>query len=598
MRGVHYVLGNGEKSQIPDLLPSMRKGEFPTVQVSDIQREELFSETPLHSFRHHTRAFLKIQDGCNAGCSYCIVPHARGRSRSLRPERVIENIKVLKERGFKEVVLTGIHLGAYGLDLDPSLPLDELIKQLEKEETPDRIRLTSIEPKDFSPELISTLSGSNKICPHLHIPIQSGDDEILKKMNRDYDRSFLFDLVQELHLKIPKLCVGADVIVGFPGETEERFKSTYQLVESLPFSYLHVFPFSRRKGTPAFLFPQRVDDKEIKKRAESMRELGQQKRQAFYRQFLNQELSVLVEDRREETGRWRGLSRNYVPVLLADQKRVKKHQDWTNQEWSVTVTELAERGMVGNVLEKAVDDERLISLKEFEERLGHQFKEIKWLDQALTHKSFVYETNRSEKTANEVLEFLGDSVLGLAVSYLLLQRFPEAQEGTLSMMRSQLVKKSSLASLSKELQIEGYLLLGKSQQVNGTMESSILANAYEALVGAIFMDSGFDRALEIVRRHLEPYLEMKMSSGLSDDFKSLLQIYSQQTYGVSPQYRMLNESGPDHDKWFQASVTIKGEVKGSGRGKSKKEAEQDAARNALEELRTANGKSQIEKPEI
>jgi threonylcarbamoyladenosine tRNA methylthiotransferase MtaB len=598
MKGVHYLLGNGEKGQIPDLLPSMQKGEFPTVQVGDIQKEEHFSETPLHSFHHHTRAFLKIQDGCNAGCSYCIVPHARGRSRSLPPERVIENVKVLKERGFKEVVLTGIHLGAYGLDLDPPFALNELIKQLEKEETPNRIRLTSIEPGDFSPELISTLSGSNKICPHLHIPIQSGDDEILKKMNRDYDRSFLFDLVQELHLKIPKLCVGADVIVGFPGETEEKFKSTYQLVESLPFSYLHVFPFSRRKGTPAFLFPQRVDDKEIKKRAESMRELGEQKRQAFYRQFLNQELSVLVEDRKEGTGRWRGLSRNYVPVLLANQKRIKKDQDWANQEWSVTVTELVERGMVGNVLEKAMDDERLTSLKEFEERLGHQFKEIKWLDQAFTHKSFVYETNRSEKTANEVLEFLGDSVLGLAVSYLLLQRFPEAQEGTLSMMRSQLVKRSSLASLSKKLQIEGYLLLGKSQQANGAMESSILANAYEALIGAVFMDSGFDRASEMIQRHFEPYLETKMSSVVSDDFKSLLQIYSQQTHGVSPQYRVLNESGPDHDKWFQASVTIKGEVKGSGKGKSKKEAEQDAARDALEELRTANGKSQIEKPEI
>jgi len=244
-----------------------------------------------------------------------------------------------------------------------------------------------------------------------------------------------------------------------------------------------------------------------------------------------------------------------------------------------------------------VDEERLATLKALQDRLGYRFKEIKWLDQALTHKSFVYESSRSEKTANEVLEFLGDSVLGLAISYLLLQRFPEAQEGTLSMMRSQLVKRSSLASLSKELQIEGYLLLGKSQQANGAMESSILANAYEAVIGAIFMDSGFNRALEIIQRHFEPYLEMKTSSVLSDDFKSLLQIYSQQTHGVSPQYRVVNESGPDHDKCFQASVTIKGEVKGSGRGKSKKEAEQDAARNALEELQIADRKSQIEKPE-
>jgi ribonuclease-3 len=232
-----------------------------------------------------------------------------------------------------------------------------------------------------------------------------------------------------------------------------------------------------------------------------------------------------------------------------------------------------------------VEEERLTSLKEFEERLGLRFKEIKWLDQALTHKSFIYETNHPEKVANEVLEFLGDSVLNLAVSHLLLHKFPDAQEGTLSMMRSQLVKRSSLASLSKEFQLEGYLLLGKSQQLNGGMEkSSILANTYEALIGAIFMDSGFNRALEIIQQHFEPYLETKTPSVLFNDFKSLLQIYSQQSHGLSPQYQVLNESGPDHDKWFQASVTIGGDVKGLGWGKSKKEAEQGAAKNALEVL--------------
>ena len=353
IKEVHYLLGNREKCQIPDLLPLMQKGEFPRVQVGDIQEEIPFSEIPLHSFHRHTRAFLKIQDGCDAYCSYCIVPHARGRSRSLPPQRVIENLKRLKEEGFKEVVLTGIHLGAYGLDLHPSSPLEKLIGQLEKEEIPDRIRLSSIEPGDFSPELISTLSKSNKICPHLHIPIQSGDDEILKKMNRDYDRPFLSDLIQELHRRIPKLCIGADVIVGFPGETEEKFGHTYGLVESLPFSYLHVFPFSRRKGTPAFHFPHGADEKEIKNRAGTMRELGKQKRQAFYHQSLHQELRVLVEDRKEkETGRWKGLSRNYIPVLIADKNGTKEDRDWVNQEWKVRVTGLTEKGVIGKVLEK------------------------------------------------------------------------------------------------------------------------------------------------------------------------------------------------------------------------------------------------------
>jgi len=234
-----------------------------------------------------------------------------------------------------------------------------------------------------------------------------------------------------------------------------------------------------------------------------------------------------------------------------------------------------------------VDEERLATLKVLEDRLGYRFKEITWLDQALTHKSFIYETNHPEKTANEVLEFLGDSVLNLAVSFLLFLKFADAQEGTLSMLRSQLVKRSSLASLSKELQLESYLLLGKSQQLNGgTQKSSILANTYEALVGAIFMDSGFDQALDIIKGHFETYLQTNTPSELFNDFKSLLQIYSQQFHGVSPQYRMMNESGPDHDKSFQASVMIGDEVKGLGWGKSKKEAEQEAAKDALEEIST------------
>jgi len=353
MKGVRYILGNREKNQIPDLLSLMQRDEFPKVQVGNIQKESLFSEIPLHSFHRHTRAFLKIQDGCDGRCSYCIVPYARGPSRSLPPERVLENLTTMKGKGFKEVVLTGIHLGAYGLDLHPPFPLKKLMGQLEKKETPDRIRLSSMEPGDFSQELISVLSQSRKICPHLHISIQSGDDEILKKMNRDYDRSFLSRLIQELHGRNPNLSIGADVIVGFPGETELNFSHTYELVESLPISYLHVFPFSRRKGTPASQAPQGVDEKEIRRRAEIMRALGKKKRQAYYQQFLNQELSVLVEDRKEKgTGRWKGLSRNYIPVLLNHQNGTNEYEDWVNQEWSVRVTELTEKSVIGKVVEK------------------------------------------------------------------------------------------------------------------------------------------------------------------------------------------------------------------------------------------------------
>jgi len=351
--GVRHVLGNVEKARLPDLLPLMQGGDFPHVQVSGIRKEERFFENPVHSFHRHTRAFLKIQDGCDSRCSYCIVPRARGPSRSLAPARIMEHLGILKKRGYREVVLTGIHIGAYGRDLNPPVPLEELIQQLEIAESPARIRLSSVEPVDFSPDLISILSRSAKVCPHLHIPIQSGDDEILKGMNRGYDRSFLSRLIQELHQRIPNLCIGADVIVGFPGETEERFQQSHQLIDILPLSYLHVFPFSRRKGTPASQFSQQINEGITKRRAEILRELGRRKRLAFYQRFLHQELTVLVEDRRDKkTGRLKGFSRNYIPVLLTPENDGTVSSDWINQEVKVRITETSPEIVTGQVLEE------------------------------------------------------------------------------------------------------------------------------------------------------------------------------------------------------------------------------------------------------
>jgi ribonuclease-3 len=232
-----------------------------------------------------------------------------------------------------------------------------------------------------------------------------------------------------------------------------------------------------------------------------------------------------------------------------------------------------------------MDEERMASLGEMEERLGYRFKDKVWLDQALTHKSFIYQTNASNRVSNEVLEYLGDAVLNLAVSHLLLKEFPEAQEGTLSMWRSHLVKRSSLAFFSKQLRLDQYLLFGKSEILDGgAKKASILANAYEAVIGAIYMDSGFDQALNIVRSHLEPYLGSENFSLHSNDYKSLLQKYAQKAFGLTPQYHVLKESGPEHDKQFQASVMIGEENRGTGWGRSKKTAEQEAAKNALKAL--------------
>ncbi len=350
INGVKYILGNREKQILPEIIQNMEKGDLAKVQVSDIQKEILFSETPISSFHFHTRAFLKIQDGCSSQCSYCIVPRARGPSRSLSPERVIANLKILKERGFKEVVITGINIGCYGLDLEPSSTLENLLKKIEEEETPERIRLSSIEPLDFSDNLIYLISCSKKICPHIHIPIQNGDDEILKRMNRNYNSSFISDLILKIHKRIPNVSIGADIIVGFPGETEERFKETFSLVESLPFSYIHVFPYSSRKETPASLLLDRVDGKRISERAKMMRELSTMKRHAFYQKFLNQRLPVLLEDRREkDQGRLRGLSRNYIPVVILSDMNEDMYYNFINKECEVFISQLSGRWLCGRI---------------------------------------------------------------------------------------------------------------------------------------------------------------------------------------------------------------------------------------------------------
>ena len=602
IEGVKYLVGSREKNRMAELLPLMEEGMLPKIQVGDMEQAILFEDAPCLCFQSHTRAFLKIQDGCNAFCSYCIVPRARGRSRSLAPDRVIAHLVELKKNGYKEVVLTGIQLGAYGLDLEPRVPLERLLEEAEKADSPPRIRLSSIDPGDFSPDLITLLSRSRKICPHLHIPIQSGDEEILKRMNRNYSPSFIAELLCELHEKIRGVSIGADIIAGFPGETEERFQNTVDLISALPVTYLHVFPFSRRKGTPADQLPEEVAQEKIEARAERLRILGKEKRLAFYREFLGTEMAVLIEGREKNEKGWKGLSRNYIPVFL-EEESLLEGRDRANEEIIVTVAEVTERGLIG-LMGKAegMESERRMALRELEGRLNYQFEEIGYLDLALTHKSFMHESfsvqpDPSKENGNEVLEFLGDAVLGLAVSHLLHQVFPEAQEGVLSKKRSHLVKRSFLAHLSMQLDLQRHLRLGKGElQDGGRKKASILANAYEALIGAIYLDSGFDCSLEIVRNHFKSYLECEAAFPLFNDYKSLLQERVQQLCRLSPKYHIVEDNGPEHDKRFQATVLVGKETKGRGWGKSKKEAEQQAAQNALQQI-NSDSDTLIETPD-
>lgn len=315
--GVDLVLGNREKNRILDFLKPSKIDGKAAIAVSPREQLDRFEDLDISSFGRYTRAFIKVQDGCDCFCSYCVVPFARGPNRSRELASIISQAKRSVGLGYKEIVLTGVHLGTYGRDLGGAIDLVDVLEALEKVEGLRRIRLSSVEPTDVSPELIDLLAGSDRICRHLHLPLQSGDDEILARMNRPYQASEYRDLVMTLTDRVPGIGIGADVIVGFPGETDGNFRNTYEFVEGLPFSYLHVFNFSRRPGTVAATLPDQVPPGVRKERSRLMKGLRERKMLQFRRSFIGEKLEVLIENRRDkETGKLTGLTDNYIRVLV------------------------------------------------------------------------------------------------------------------------------------------------------------------------------------------------------------------------------------------------------------------------------------------
>ena len=329
MSGVHLILGNSEKKGIAELLREI--GEEPRVLVSDISLERQAAGITLESFAEHTRVFLQVQNGCDAFCSYCIVPYARGRSRSVPLAEALDGIRSFVGKGFKEVVLTGIHLGGYGLDLTPRQSLLGLLTAVDEGELVPRLRVGSIEPTEITTPLVRFFATSKIICPHLHIPLQSGDDRVLERMNRRYNTSRFREVIEELAATIPDICIGCDVIAGFPGETDGEFETTYRLIDALPIAYLHVFPFSPRQGTPAATMPSQTPGGVIRERAAALRRLSERKKRAYHERFVGRELEVLVQERKEG-GMVKGLSRNYIPVMLPGDDNM------INSEISVRIT--------------------------------------------------------------------------------------------------------------------------------------------------------------------------------------------------------------------------------------------------------------------
>ena len=309
MPGVDLVIGNRDKATIPDQI--MKETAASVHEVTSCGSVPI----PIKTVPGRTRGFLKIQDGCDNRCSYCIVPLARGSSRSVGFSSVVDEFEGLVRTDCPEVVLTGIHIGAYGSDLRPKTGLTELISALISKRDRTRIRLSSIEPTEITPEIISFLGPA--LCRHLHIPLQSGDDAILAAMKRNYSSGFYREVLENISQQVPGVALGADVMVGFPGEGEKEFQNTLDLVERSPLTHLHVFSYSPRPGTPAAELKQQVPEQVKKARSEALRDLGNRKNFDFRNKSMGTEVKVVVEGKRDMNSRLlTGITDNYIRVLV------------------------------------------------------------------------------------------------------------------------------------------------------------------------------------------------------------------------------------------------------------------------------------------
>lgn len=322
--GVDLVLGAAEKFRILDYVDNLQThGSRAEVRAGDVSEANVFESS--FSFGDRTRSFLKIQDGCDYKCTFCTIPQARGKSRSDTVENVVRNARMIGEMGTKEVVLTGVNIGDFGNGTEviegqkakkQALFID-LVKALDQVEEVERFRISSIEPNLTTNEIIEFVAGSNRFMPHFHMPLQSGNNKQLKAMRRRYLRELYQDRVTTIKSLMPHACIGVDVIVGFPGETEEDFLETYRFVNELDVAYLHVFTYSERPNTPAFDMSGVVDVGERRRRNKMLRILSQKKTEAFYRKHLGEVRPVLIESTKDGTGRT-GWTDNYIKMSLSD----------------------------------------------------------------------------------------------------------------------------------------------------------------------------------------------------------------------------------------------------------------------------------------
>ncbi len=321
IRGVDVVAGTHDRRRIVDLVELAMEGKGPLVSVGRVPCDEPFEELPVDGSAERVRGFVKVQDGCDERCAYCRVPHARGRSRSRRPENILVEAGRLIEAGLGEIVLTGVHLGGYGRDLDAAgsgerPDLAWLIERIHGIPGLGRLRLSSIEPLDVDDRLVETVAGLPKVARHFHIPLQSGDDAVLQRMERGYAAADYERLVDRIREATSPVGITTDIMVGFPGETERMFASTCELAERVGFSRVHVFKYSRRPGTAAALMPDQVSDAVRQARSETMIELSRELARRFHASLVGEYEEALVEARDPDRDRVTGLGSTYARIAV------------------------------------------------------------------------------------------------------------------------------------------------------------------------------------------------------------------------------------------------------------------------------------------
>lgn len=315
--GVDVVLGTRNKGDVVYYVNKAKDEGKSQVHVEGVLKNKKFEELNIEEYQDKTRAFLKIQDGCNRFCTYCIIPYSRGSVCSKDPKKVLEEVNKLAEHGFKEIILSGIHTASYGLDLEGNVNLIDIIEEIEKVEGIERIRIGSIEPAFFTPEVIEKIKKFKKLCPHFHLSLQSGCDSTLKRMNRRYTAQEYADSVELLRETMPDVSITTDVIVGFPGETEEEFNETYEFLKNIKLTKTHVFKYSPRKGTKASEMQDQIDGSIKEKRSKLLIELSNKNEKEFIEKFIGTEMDVLIEtEAKGQEGMYEGYTRNYIKVQV------------------------------------------------------------------------------------------------------------------------------------------------------------------------------------------------------------------------------------------------------------------------------------------